>query len=539
MKILLILVAVSLSGGEKLDRSYLPPPGAHLSGGVFEDDKLQLPKDNYHNDAYESIDSESTFNTTPDDRNTIYDGNIQVVTSTPGSLHNTYNNPSSTAIPSLMFTQTTNIPVEYRTSTPKTPTSYQYNHELHEPVVISNPRMSIQDVIQSVSIPKAASKVTKVISMHSNESTSTDLDKEIEPSKMINSMEKGFIEKIPHDYDISSTQKMPFSAIGKDSLKSMVFPIQTSQGIDTSVKYPARLRDAIDKNAITFNYENNYIPGGFSYSFDTSNGIHADESGTADNGVKAKGSYSYIGDDGMVYKIEYTADENGFQPRGNHLPTSPPIPKEIQRVIEQAYKNKAAGKFDDGSYDDKKYGYKKYMPRLTHKAKGSKIGNSPQKDMDTEYGKRRLQISTERNPTYEDGNNAYSGNPIHETSQNYNYETSTPSLTSNTVSSPDGYKNTISPVKSTYVTPATFVTRLYTSRILADSDESNTPKDDIYKSTTSEYFTTPVTTTLLTGTESYISEFPDRSPTEGNSFREDFSGPNQNQNFDPNTGYYY
>ncbi|CAG9795955.1 unnamed protein product [Diatraea saccharalis] len=116
-----------------------------------------------------------------------------------------------------------------------------------------------------------------------------------------------------------------------------------------------------DRNAVIPNYKNIITPEGFEYSFDTSNGIHADENGTATDGVKATGSYSYTGDDGKVYSIVYTADENGFQPHGDHLPTPPPVPEAIQRIIEQANKEKAAGIIHDGSYDEDRYGYKKYQ----------------------------------------------------------------------------------------------------------------------------------------------------------------------------------
>ena len=48
----------------------------------------------------------------------------------------------------------------------------------------------------------------------------------------------------------------------------------------------------------------------------------------------AQGSYSYTAPDGTRITITYTADENGFVPQGDHLPTPPPIPPEIQKALD-------------------------------------------------------------------------------------------------------------------------------------------------------------------------------------------------------------
>lgn len=62
------------------------------------------------------------------------------------------------------------------------------------------------------------------------------------------------------------------------------------------------------------------------------------------------GSYSYTAPDGQQISITYTAGQEGFVPQGPHLPTSPPIPEEIQRAIEKNLADEARGIVDDGQY---------------------------------------------------------------------------------------------------------------------------------------------------------------------------------------------
>lgn len=47
------------------------------------------------------------------------------------------------------------------------------------------------------------------------------------------------------------------------------------------------------------------------------------------------GSYSYQSPDGTFITLTYIADENGFQPVGDHLPVPPAIPDQILTSLKQ------------------------------------------------------------------------------------------------------------------------------------------------------------------------------------------------------------
>ncbi|CAH0627166.1 unnamed protein product [Chrysodeixis includens] len=102
------------------------------------------------------------------------------------------------------------------------------------------------------------------------------------------------------------------------------------------------------RNAQTLKYGNDVNPdGSYSYFFETDNGIAAQAQGTPRNfggnppvvPDVAQGSFSWTAPDGTPVVISYVADENGYQPSGNAIPTPPPVPAQIARALEYIARN--------------------------------------------------------------------------------------------------------------------------------------------------------------------------------------------------------
>ncbi|XP_013118832.1 pupal cuticle protein Edg-78E [Stomoxys calcitrans] len=87
-----------------------------------------------------------------------------------------------------------------------------------------------------------------------------------------------------------------------------------------------------DQSAETLKYVNVVnSDGSYNFEYSSSNGIDFGESGVGAS--YAKGSYSYTSPEGQPIDLTYTADENGYQPQGDHLPTPPPIPAYILKAL--------------------------------------------------------------------------------------------------------------------------------------------------------------------------------------------------------------
>ncbi|CAG7835645.1 unnamed protein product [Allacma fusca] len=87
--------------------------------------------------------------------------------------------------------------------------------------------------------------------------------------------------------------------------------------------------------------------GSFRYISELSDGTRAESAGYIKNPnapederiQSVSGAYSHYSPEGEYLTVTYTADENGFQPQGAHLPTPPPIPEAIQRALDIIYRN--------------------------------------------------------------------------------------------------------------------------------------------------------------------------------------------------------
>ncbi|XP_037937878.1 larval cuticle protein 65Ab1-like [Teleopsis dalmanni] len=72
--------------------------------------------------------------------------------------------------------------------------------------------------------------------------------------------------------------------------------------------------------------ESDVQPESYKYAYETSDGTSHSEDGTLKDAgtdheaIVVHGTFSWVDKDGQKYTVNYVADENGFQPEGDHLP---------------------------------------------------------------------------------------------------------------------------------------------------------------------------------------------------------------------------
>ncbi|XP_042864641.1 endocuticle structural glycoprotein SgAbd-8-like [Penaeus japonicus] len=66
--------------------------------------------------------------------------------------------------------------------------------------------------------------------------------------------------------------------------------------------------------------------GGYSFDFESGNGIVRQESGKESDGQAKEGGWSYESPEGVPVEISFVADQGGYRPQGAVIPVPPPLP---------------------------------------------------------------------------------------------------------------------------------------------------------------------------------------------------------------------
>lgn len=102
-------------------------------------------------------------------------------------------------------------------------------------------------------------------------------------------------------------------------------------------------QNLLDYQARTVYYKNfpSNSQGDFSFDFQTSNGITTKAAG---NEFGHSGVVQYVSAEGIPITWTYVADENGYQPKGDHIPQTPDyILKSLEYI--RTHPNKNNGKY--------------------------------------------------------------------------------------------------------------------------------------------------------------------------------------------------
>ncbi|KAE8739712.1 Cuticle Protein CPR RR-1 14 [Frankliniella occidentalis] len=130
----------------------------------------------------------------------------------------------------------------------------------------------------------------------------------------------------------------------KQSTSSQQYVEQSSPEQKSSLsQYVQAKKPVLPPIAITSFSRDVQPAGDYKYSYGTEHGINIQEDAKIKEIIDEKnephhvpavtGSYSYVGDDGQTYTVNYIADEFGFRASGAHLPNPPAVPADIAKSI--------------------------------------------------------------------------------------------------------------------------------------------------------------------------------------------------------------
>ncbi|XP_017775287.1 PREDICTED: pupal cuticle protein 27-like [Nicrophorus vespilloides] len=102
---------------------------------------------------------------------------------------------------------------------------------------------------------------------------------------------------------------------------------------------PSKYQSAEARSSILRFNNQNQGDGSYRFAYETENKISQQEAGELkhEGAQSVQGSYSYQGDDGKTYTVNYVADENGFRPMGDH------ISEDIQTLAKKASQTSSQG----------------------------------------------------------------------------------------------------------------------------------------------------------------------------------------------------
>ncbi|XP_069942946.1 cuticle protein AMP1B-like [Cherax quadricarinatus] len=104
--------------------------------------------------------------------------------------------------------------------------------------------------------------------------------------------------------------------------------------------------DPRDVQAVTVNdVRSDDGNGNFKHEFETSNRLYSQNTGTPGSAGQSnmQGSFRFTLPDGTITEVSFIADENGYQPQSDHLPTPHPLPAHAIEQIRIAQDQRARG----------------------------------------------------------------------------------------------------------------------------------------------------------------------------------------------------